>query len=109
MQPDAIQSPLHAAISPASSARHPVAQAVREMAHPFPSHLDQAAARGRLREVVTSYVRALRADGATVTDILTATNAIARRTLSGLVPTRAAAEIRDTIRRWAAAAYERAD
>ena len=108
MQPDAMKPPIDGTTPPASS-RNPIAQAVRDLARPYSSLLDHAAARGRLREVVTSYVRALRAEGATATEILTATNAIARRTLSGLVPTRVGAEIRDTVRRWTAAAYERAD
>jgi hypothetical protein len=89
------------------------------LAQPHNSMLDHAAARARLRDVVTSYVRALRAEGAHVSDILSAVNGVVRRSLSGVAlssvgpsgvaPQRAAAEIRDTVRRWTLAAYDRAD
>jgi hypothetical protein len=108
MQSDAAQSAMHA---PSSylPVRHSIAQAVADLVRPHSSMLEDVAARGRLRELLTSYVRALRAEGATLTDILTATNGVARRAVSGVAPARVSADIRDTIRRWALAAYDRAD
>jgi hypothetical protein len=107
MQTDVGQTVIPA--PPYAAVRNPVAQAVADLARPHSSMLDHVAARGRLREVLTSYVRTLRADGATPSDILAATNAVARRALSGVAPTRVATEIRDAIRRWVLAAYDRAD
>jgi hypothetical protein len=104
-----VTSPLNHSVSPIPPSRNPVAQAVTDLALPHASMLDHAAARARLRDVVTSYVRALRADGAHVSDILSAVNGVVRRALVDVVPSRAAAEIRDTVRRWTLAAYDRAD
>ena len=107
MQTDVGQ--LASVVSSQSAARHPVVQAVTDLARPHSSMLDHVAARGRLREALTSYVRTLRAEGATPTDVLAVTNALARRALSGIAPTRLASDIRDAIRRWALAAYDRVD
>jgi hypothetical protein len=118
MQPEATRPQHHVAASPPPS-RHPVAQAVTDLAKPHTSMLEHTAARGRLRDVVTAYVRALRAEGAHVSDILSAVNGVVRRSLAGgplsgvpavgAAPPRVAAEIRDTVRRWTLAAYDRAD
>ena len=89
--------------------RDPIAEAVADVARPHSSMLDHVAARGRLRELVISYVRTLRAQGASPTDVLAVTNGVARRTLSGAAPADVAANIRDTVRRWALAAYDRVD
>ena len=118
MQSEATRPPHHVAASLPPS-RHPVAQAVTDLATPHTSMLDHAAARARLRDVVTAYVRTLRAEGAHVSDILSAVNGVVRRSLAGgplsggvavvVAPPRVAAEIRDTVRRWTLAAYDRAD
>ena len=95
--------------NPVPAARHPVTQAVVDLARPHASKLDLVAARGRLRDALTSYVRSLRASGASPSDVFTYTNALVRHALSSIAPTRLSAEIRDTVRRWALAAYDRAD
>ncbi|GEM_PF-4389636 len=86
-----------------------MAQAVAEVVRPHSTQLDHAEARARLREAVVSYVHELRAQGAHVGEIVTAINAVVRRTLAGAVPARVADELRDTVRRWTRAVYERAD
>jgi len=103
-------APLHSAPSnPAPAPRHPVTQAVVDLARPHASKLDLVAARGRLRDALTSYVRSLRASGASPSDVFAHTNALVRHALSGIAPARLSGEIRDAVRRWALAAYDRAD
>ncbi len=109
METDAGQSEVVVSLYGQKGVRHPVAQAVADVIRPQPSKLDQVAARGRLREALMSYVRALRADGATPSDVFTRINALVRHALVGIAPARMTAEVRDTIRRWTLAAYDRAD
>jgi len=107
MHTDTAPPPTHA---PAQGrARHPVAQAVADVAGPHHTKLDHVAARGRLREVLTAHVRSLRAEGATASDVMAATNSIARRALAGVAPAQVSADIREAIRRWSLAAFERVD
>ena len=83
-----------------------MAQAVADMVRPYTSMLDHSAARARLREVVMTYVHTLRADGASPSEIMTSTNGLARRAVAGVIPTNAAAKIRDSVRRWTLVAYD---
>ena len=89
--------------------RNPIAQAVADLAGPHASMLDHVAARGRLRDVLISCVQTLRAEGATPSEVLAVTTGVARRTLAGIASSRVAADIRETVRRWALAAYDRVD
>jgi hypothetical protein len=89
--------------------RNTVTQAVVDLVRPHASKLDLVAARGRLRDALTSYVRSLRASGASPSDVFTHTNALVRQALSGIAPARLSSDIRDAVRRWAVAAYDRAD
>jgi len=86
-----------------------IAGAAVEVVRPHTSKLDSVAARARLREVVTAYVQALRAEGAHINDIVISLNSALRRALSGLVPTRVSDDLRDAVRRWSIAAYDRGD
>ena len=86
-----------------------VATAAVEVVRPHTSKLDSVAARARLREVVTAYVQTLRAEGAHINDIVISLNSAVRRALSGLVPARVADDLRDAVRRWSIAAYDRGD
>lgn len=110
MQTEVAHTHGHTTSYPAALPRHPLALAVADLVRPHASMLDQAAARGRLRDALTSYVRTLRADGAAPSDVFALVNAAVRHALAGIAaPARLTAEIRDTIRRWARAAYDRAD
>ncbi len=86
-----------------------VASAAVNVVRPHPSKLDLVAARAQLRSVVTSQVRALRAEGAHINEVIMRVNLPVRRALSGLVPARVSDELREAVRRWSIAAYERAD
>jgi hypothetical protein len=90
-------------------ARHPVTQAVADLARPQASKLDLVAARGRLRDALTSYIRSLRASGASPSDVFAYTNSLVRHALAGIAPARLSDEIREAVRRWVLAAYDRAD
>jgi hypothetical protein len=109
MQTDAVESEILVSVHGPKGVRHLVVQAVADVVRPQSSKLDQVAARGRLREALMSYVRTLRADGATPSDVFTRINALVRHALTGTAPARMTADIRDTIRRWTVAAYDRAD
>jgi hypothetical protein len=109
MQTDAVQSEILVSQYGPKGPRHPIAQAVADVVRPHSSRLDQVAARGRLREALMSYVRTLRADGATPSDVFTRINALVRHALAGTAPARMTADVRDAIRRWTLAAYDRAD
>jgi hypothetical protein len=58
---------------------------------------------------LTSYIRGLRASGASPSDVFTHTNALVRQALAGIASARLSSDIRETVRRWALAAYDRAD